>query len=533
MNDREAPGAAQGRGALARRRHAAVAPRRPRATPSRTSARGATRRRSGRSSTPAVVPRVRVLDVHSDPDHHRSVITLAGEPLAVQDALVDAGGGVRRPYRPAPPPRRPPAHRARSTSRRSWRSTTTTSRSPREVALRPRRAHRRRELNLPVFLYGAVATDPERVRPRDFRRGGLEELTRLVDEGELRPRRRPAPRCTRRAGAVLVGVRPPADRPQRLAARRHAHRGPRDRGPRARVRRRPAGRARPGPLPARGGHGAGVDEHRGPPRGAARRRRSPPVRAEAERLGIEAGEAELVGLIPSRRAARAAPRPAALGITGFRPGRIWTCSCPARARRPDGQAQAPQERRPAAGPGPKKAAANRRGGVGHRARSSASPGEPLPASFRGVLIRAGIVAAIFYPYLIYVIDENTWTALGRHRHRLRADGPARPPPRPLPLPAADEAVGGAAVAAEAHGALSQGGRRAAAPRGTRDVLPEESRLRQRVIDVARERVRALRLLAHRHADLRGDRGLRARRRAPAPTSCARRCTRSRTRAAAA
>jgi len=33
--------------------------------------------------------------------------------------------------------------------------------------------------------------------------------------------------------------------------------------------------------------------------------------------------------------------------------------------------------------------------------------------------------------------------------------------------------------------LSGGGRRAAAPRGTRDVLPEESRLRQRVIDVAR------------------------------------------------
>ena len=41
-------------------------------------------------------------------------------------------------------------------------------------------------------------------------------------------------------------------------------------------------------------------------------------------------------------------------------------------------------------------------------------------------------------------------------------------------------------AAEADGSLSQGGRRAAAPRGTRDVLPEESRLRQRVIDVARE-----------------------------------------------
>ncbi len=31
---------------------------------------------------------------------------------------------------------------------------------------------------------------------------------------------------------------------------------------------------------------------------------------------------------------------------------------------------------------------------------------------RGVLIRAGIVAAIFYPYLVYVINEDPWTALG-------------------------------------------------------------------------------------------------------------------------
>jgi len=34
------------------------------------------------------------------------------------------------------------------------------------------------------------------------------------------------------------------------------------------------------------------------------------------------------------------------------------------------------------------------------------PGEPLAPSFRGVVIRAAIVAAIFYPYLIYVVDES-------------------------------------------------------------------------------------------------------------------------------
>ena len=45
------------------------------------------------------------------------------------------------------------------------------------------------------------------------------------------------------------------------------------------------------------------------------------VRAEAERLGIEAGDVELVGLIPGD-AVRGGPSPAALGIAGFRPGQL-------------------------------------------------------------------------------------------------------------------------------------------------------------------------------------------------------------------
>ena len=38
------------------------------------------------------VPGVRVLDVHSDPDHNRSVLTVAGDPLALQDAMVALAG---------------------------------------------------------------------------------------------------------------------------------------------------------------------------------------------------------------------------------------------------------------------------------------------------------------------------------------------------------------------------------------------------------------------------------------------------------
>jgi hypothetical protein len=73
---------------------------------------------------------------------------------------------------------------------------------------------------------------------------------------------------------------------------------------------------------------------------------------------------------------------------------------------------AKRKRRKSAGPPPvpKKAPADTSGSA--TATVKRKPGEPLPASLRGVLIRAGIVAAIFYPYLVYVIDEDPWTALG-------------------------------------------------------------------------------------------------------------------------
>ena len=268
--------------------------------------------------------------------------------------------GARRPLRPRPPPQRHHARRradgagrtrwstsrasastastcaataaptrasGRSTSRRSWRSTTRTSR------WRPRSPPGSRrgigdELNLPVFLYGAVATDPDRARPRDFRREGLEELERAIDEGRAGARRGPAPAAP--DGRRRAGGRPPAaDRPERLAARGDPHRGPRHRGARARVRRRPARRARPRPLPAGGRHGAGVDEHRGPPRiaagrgdrGRARRGRAPGRRGRRGRAGRPD---------PARGPARA--EPSALGIRGFRPGQVLELRVPGLGR---------------------------------------------------------------------------------------------------------------------------------------------------------------------------------------------------------
>lgn len=34
------------------------------------------------------------------------------------------------------------------------------------------------------------------------------------------------------------------------------------------------------------------------------------------------------------------------------------------------------------------------------------PGEPVPPSFRGVLLRAGIIAALFFPYMVYAANAT-------------------------------------------------------------------------------------------------------------------------------
>ena len=74
---------------------------------------------------------------------------------------------------------------------------------------------------------------------------------------------------------------------------------------------------------------------------------------------------------------------------------------------------AKRKRRKAAGPppshSPRREALAATGSTGE-ARPKRRPGEPVPSSLRGVAIRAGIVAAIFYPYLIYVVGETPGVA---------------------------------------------------------------------------------------------------------------------------
>lgn len=262
-------------------------------------------------------PRVHVLDVHSDPDHHRSVITLAGEPLALQEALVSLAGecvdriDLRR-HRGAHP-------RTGALDVAPIVAMTDDDipfASEVAVGLAGRLAA---DLNLPVFLYGAVATDPERTRPRDFRRGGLEELERLLADGEIVPDAGP-PRLHPSAGAVLVGVRQPL-----IALNVWLPEGTLTEARTIAARVRETGGGPPGVralglyLPEAGMAQVSMN--------IEDRKAAPPatvialVRAEAGRLGIETGDAELVGLIPGD-ALRGGPSPSALGIAGFRPGQL-------------------------------------------------------------------------------------------------------------------------------------------------------------------------------------------------------------------
>jgi glutamate formiminotransferase len=253
-----------------------------------------------------------VLDVHADEDHHRSVFTLVGEEAELVEALLAGIACAReridlREHEGAHPrigaadvvpivPIRPEdTDRARLTAL--------------ELARRIGE-----ELELAVFLYGDLA--PGR-GPAFYRRGGVSDLNRRIDEGEIRPDFGPA-RLDERAGGVIVGARRP------LIAFNVNLRGP------VEVARTIAGvvRERDGGFP--GVRALGLDLPRAglaqvsmnveDYEAAALHEIVERVTAEAEARGVEVIGSELVGLMPAGAAVAAAG--AVLRIDGFDPSRV-------------------------------------------------------------------------------------------------------------------------------------------------------------------------------------------------------------------
>lgn len=146
---------------------------------------------------------VRLLDVHADADHHRSVYTLAGDDDAIVRSLVAGAASAvdvidLRVHDGVHPrvgavdvvPLVPLVPDGMEAARGAALATAELLAS---------------ELGLPVFLYGEVGQGR---RPAFFRRGGLRELERRIEAGELEPDLGPRA-IDPRSGAVLVGARAP------------------------------------------------------------------------------------------------------------------------------------------------------------------------------------------------------------------------------------------------------------------------------------------------------------------------------------
>jgi glutamate formiminotransferase len=256
----------------------------------------------------------RLLDVHADWDHHRSVYTLVGTGEELVETLF---AGIRCASEQIDLRRHEGAHPRIGAADVVPLVPLEPEAEPlaREAALllADRVAL---ELGLPVFFYGRLTEDGR--EPAFFRRGGPEELQRRIDAGEVRPDRGPE-RLDETAGGVLVGVRRPLVafnvnlRSDDVEAARGIARTVRERD---------------GGFP--GVRALGLDLHRAGLvqvsmnvtdwQAAALHEIVARIAAEAEARGIEVAGSELVGLMPAGVAVEAAG--AVLRIEGFDPSRV-------------------------------------------------------------------------------------------------------------------------------------------------------------------------------------------------------------------
>jgi glutamate formiminotransferase / 5-formyltetrahydrofolate cyclo-ligase len=256
---------------------------------------------------------VRLLDVHSDPDHNRSVFTLVGRDEPLVEALL-AGIAVAR--------ERIDLRRHEGAHPRIGAADVVPF-----VPLRPEDMERARaaalelarrigeELELPVLLYGEHASERG---PAFYRRGGTEELARRLASGELEPDFGPG-ELDPSAGGVIVGARRP------LIAFNVDLRGATLEDARAiaaAVRERDGGfpgvRALGLELPDSGRVQVSMNVEDW--EAAALHEIVARIEAEAASRGAEVAGSELVGLMPAGAAAAAAG--AMLRIDGFNASRL-------------------------------------------------------------------------------------------------------------------------------------------------------------------------------------------------------------------
>jgi glutamate formiminotransferase/glutamate formiminotransferase/formiminotetrahydrofolate cyclodeaminase len=155
----------------------------------------------GRSFRPA-----KLLDLHTDPDHGRSVYTLAGRQGELAQALLS---GARAAVSRIDLRRHHGAHpHVGAIDVAPVVHLDERSRGAAAAEALTAAALIAGELELPVFLYGALATKEAHRERADIRRGGPQTLARRMAGGELVPDYGPD-RPHAAAGALLVTARPP------------------------------------------------------------------------------------------------------------------------------------------------------------------------------------------------------------------------------------------------------------------------------------------------------------------------------------
>lgn len=150
-------------------------------------------------------PGVTILDQHSDADHNRTVLTLVGEPEAIEQAafagIAQAAASIDLDHQRGEHPR------LGATDVVPFVPVAGVTMD--ECVSMARRLGERvgRELNIPVYLYEAAATRPDRENLENIRRG---EYEKLKEEIGVNPNRAPdfGPAHVGPAGATVIGARP-------------------------------------------------------------------------------------------------------------------------------------------------------------------------------------------------------------------------------------------------------------------------------------------------------------------------------------
>ncbi|MFZ1238170.1 MAG: glutamate formimidoyltransferase [Anaerolineae bacterium] len=149
-------------------------------------------------------PGVSLLDVESDADHNRSVVTLIGEPGAILEAAYQ---GIATAARLIDLEQHRGAHQRLGATDVVPFVPLRGMTMAECVTLAQRLGQRvGSELQIPVYLYEAAATRPERVNLADVRRGEYELLKAEIG---VNPARTPdyGPAAVGSAGATIIGAR--------------------------------------------------------------------------------------------------------------------------------------------------------------------------------------------------------------------------------------------------------------------------------------------------------------------------------------